>query len=114
MIRRYIAAALIVAFFSYAAYLILTDGGKSDSTITFSKMNENIQKKFMILTGQLEPDLTPEELAKEKELKEAEAREKLVLEMAKQEKMIAEKMKESAQEDPDNNSQQKNNQPPNK
>lgn len=72
MIRRYVAVALIVFFFSYAAYLIITDGGKG-TTITFEKLNENIQNKFYILTGQREAKPTPYEIAKMKELEELQA-----------------------------------------
>lgn len=73
MIRRYIAVTLIVLFFSYASYLIITDGGKPNTTITFTKLNENINKKFSILTGKLKPELTPDELAKIEELKKIKA-----------------------------------------
>lgn len=72
MIRRYVAVALIVFFFSYAAYLIITDGGKA-TTITFEKLNENIQNKFYILTGQRKAKPTPYEIAKMKELEELQA-----------------------------------------
>ena len=73
MIRRYIAATLIVFFFSYAAYLIITDGGKPNTIITFVKLNENIQYKFSVLTGKVSPKETPDELAKRKELEEMKA-----------------------------------------
>ena len=73
MIRRYIAATLIVFFFSYASYLIITDGGKPNTTITFAKLNENIQYKFSVLTGKVSPKETPDELAKRKELEEMKA-----------------------------------------
>lgn len=68
MIRRYFATGLIVIFFAYAAYLIVTDGGKENTTITFAKLNENISNKFMVLTGQKEPEMTLEEIAKKNEL----------------------------------------------
>ena len=98
MIRRYIAVALIIFFFSYAAYLIITDGGK-DTTITFDKLNENIQNKFMILTGQKEASPTPYELAKKKELDELkaarEAAEKKAKEDAEKAKLEAEAKKKN-------------------
>jgi cell division protein FtsB len=72
MIRRYIAVSLIIFFFSYAAYLIITDGGKN-TTISFEKLNNNIQSKFLILTGQKEAKPTPFEIAKKKELDELKA-----------------------------------------
>ena len=51
MIRRYVATALIIFFYSYAAYLIVTDGGTLSLTkpIGFEKLNRNILKKFRIL-----------------------------------------------------------------
>lgn len=67
MIRRYIASALIVIFFSYAAYLICYDGGKPE-LIGFSKLNENFMNKILILTGQKKPELTPEEKAQQADL----------------------------------------------
>ena len=59
--RRYIAVSLIVFFFAYAGYLIITDGGKHGTIITFGKINANIHKKFQILMGKMEAELTPEE-----------------------------------------------------
>lgn len=63
MIRRYIAATLIVLFFSYAAYLIVTDGGKPNTIISFAKLNNNVHNKFLVLTGQKEAKLAPHEKA---------------------------------------------------
>ena len=63
MIRRYIAASFIVFFFSYAAYLIITDGGKANTIITFEKLNQNIQNKFWTLTGQKQSTPTNVNLA---------------------------------------------------
>lgn len=83
MIRRYIAATLIVFFFSYAAYLIITDGGKANTTISFAKLNKNIQNKFMILTGKIEAKPTPDELARIKELEEMKAAKEAADETAK-------------------------------
>lgn len=68
MIRRYIATSLIVFFFAYAAYLIVTDGGTSSSTITFVKLNNNIQNRFLVLTGQKVAEPTAYEKEKQKEL----------------------------------------------
>lgn len=73
MIRRYIATALLIFFFSYAAYLIVTDGGKNE-IITFEKLNKNIHKKFKILTGQETSKKTPFEEKKQWELDELKSR----------------------------------------
>lgn len=63
MMRRYFAVAFTIFFFAYAGYLIITDGGKQNTIISFKKINENIHKKFQILIGNQKPDLTPEEKA---------------------------------------------------
>lgn len=73
MIRRYIATALLIFFFSYAAYLIVTDGGKNE-IITFEKLNNNIHEKFKILTGQETSKKTPFEENKQRELNELKLR----------------------------------------
>lgn len=87
MLRRYIASALIVCFFAYAAYLIITNGGKPE-IITFTQLNQNINKKIQVLMG-AKSELTPYELKmkeaaeagktkdqEEKEKKEKEEKEK--------------------------------------
>ena len=47
MIRRYLAVAFIVLFFSYALYLIATDGGKG--LIKFQKLSENLNERIKLL-----------------------------------------------------------------
>ena len=54
MIRRYFAAALIGIFFSYAAYLIITNGGKANTIITFNEISTNFHHKLNILFGKKE------------------------------------------------------------
>lgn len=77
MIRRYIAATLIVLFFSYAAYLIVTDGGKPNTIISFAELNENIHNKFLVLTGQKKAELSPHEKNVTDKLKTEKAAAKL-------------------------------------
>ncbi len=68
MIRRYIAFSLIVIFFAYAAYLIITDGGSEFKLIRFEKFGENIQNKFSAFTGNGKTQMTKYEVEQQKKL----------------------------------------------
>lgn len=69
MFRRYIAFSLIVFFFAYAAYLIMTDGGNELKLISFEKLGENIQKKINLFMGSGKIEMTEYEKAQKDAMK---------------------------------------------